>query len=455
MSGPTWPPPKTPGSPERPVPQMSDSGPAVYRQPPKKVSSDTRPKYVVHDQNRGGGGMATRYLAKRSTAGPMQHHHQKDPGFHPKSIDHYYQPPPQRLKEDQSLNPHMDRYQLMHQGRPEKPIGHHSIIDDEIDSLTCMLDDLDSYSQNSTQLYDNVPYNKHITGDRYKPSAQPGAPSQGRLFMGLPPHRQHQYRPTPPFPRDPLYFTQPDYADAQDSKPYPQPVTSSYTTASTTTRPRISVQDKTAHQTVPHGWYPSNPASQAQELHSERGYKGSAAGSGGRVTKCPTSNRGTETKKSGSCSVPSSACQPSKTTLERCSKCSKPIRDHILRFMGKAYHPCCFNCVVCGCCLDGVPFTLDATSQIHCLDDFHRKFAPCCSVCGQAIMPEPGQDAAVRIVALDRSFHVNCYVCEECGLRLSSEVKGRGCYPFDGHILCKGCSAQRIQDLSANISTDC
>ena len=39
-----------------------------------------------------------------------------------------------------------------HQGRPEKLIGHHSIIDDEIDSLTCMLDDLDSYSQNSTQV---------------------------------------------------------------------------------------------------------------------------------------------------------------------------------------------------------------------------------------------------------------------------------------------------------------
>uniref|UniRef100_A0A8C8MN10 Zyxin n=3 Tax=Oncorhynchus tshawytscha TaxID=74940 RepID=A0A8C8MN10_ONCTS len=575
MSGPTWPPPKAPDSPERPVPLISDSGPAVYRQQPKKVSSDTRPKYVVHVQNRGGGGMATRYMATSPTAGPMQHHHQEDPGFHPKSIDHYYQPPPHRLKEDQSLNPHMDRYQLMHQGPPEKPIGHHSIIDAEIDSLTCMLDDLDSYSQNSTQLYDNVPYNKHITGDHYKPSAQPGAPSQGRLFKGLPPHPQHQYRPTPPFPRDPLYFTQPDYADAQVSKPYPQPVPSSYTTASTTTRPRIRVQDKTAqpvtysqtgrqaeqgytppphhqhalwpspqNQTVPHGWYPSNPASQAQELHSERRYKGSAAGSGGRATQCPSSNRGTETKKSGSCSAPRSACQPSKqgtaalrpeeeldqltkkfvydmnhppakeyfgrcarcgdnvlgdvsgciameqvfhvecftcvtchaclmwkpfyaldkhsycescyiSTLERCSKCSKPIRDYILRFMGKAYHPRCFNCVVCGCCLDGVPFTLDATAQIHCLDDFHRKFGPCCSVCGQAIMPEPGQDAAVCIVALDRSFHVNCYGCEECGLRLSSEGEGRGCYPLDGHILCKDCSSRRIQGLSANISTDC
>lgn len=46
-------------------------------------------------------------------------------------------------------------------------------------------------------------------------------------------------------------------------------------------------------------------------------------------------------------------------------------------------------------------------------------------------------------------------VRQECGLLLSSEGEGRGCYPLDGHILCKGCSARRIQDLSAKISTDC
>lgn len=126
------------------------------------------------------------------------------------------------------------------------------------------------------------------------------------------------------------------------------------------------------------------------------------------------------------------------STLERCSKCSKPILDRILRAMGKAYHPRCFTCVVCNCCLDGVPFTVDATSQIHCIEDFHRydhisaplhkhfctfcdilffflpgrKYAPRCSVCGEPIMPEQGQEETVRIVALDRSFHVNCYVCE-------------------------------------------
>ncbi|XP_019713857.1 thyroid receptor-interacting protein 6 isoform X1 [Hippocampus comes] len=143
------------------------------------------------------------------------------------------------------------------------------------------------------------------------------------------------------------------------------------------------------------------------------------------------------------------------STLEQCSKCCKPILDRILRAMGKAYHPRCFTCVVCHGCLDGVPFTVDATSQIHCIDDFHRKYAPRCSVCGEPIMPDAGREETVRIVALDRSFHVNCYVCEECGLLLSSEGEGRGCYPLDGHILCKGCSARRIQDLSAKISTDC
>lgn len=30
-------------------------------------------------------------------------------------------------------------------------------------------------------------------------------------------------------------------------------------------------------------------------------------------------------------------------------------------------------------------------------------------------MPEPGQEETVRIVALDRSFHIGCYKCEVSG----------------------------------------
>jgi len=43
---------------------------------------------------------------------------------------------------------------------------------------------------------------------------------------------------------------------------------------------------------------------------------------------------------------------------------------------------------------------------------FCRKFAPRCCVCSLPMMPSPGEDEAIRIVVLDRSFHVNCFRCE-------------------------------------------
>lgn len=141
-------------------------------------------------------------------------------------------------------------------------------------------------------------------------------------------------------------------------------------------------------------------------------------------------------------------------TLEKCSVCRNPILDRILRATGKPYHPNCFTCVECGKSLDGIPFTVDAMNQIHCIDDFHKKFAPRCCVCELPIMPEEGEEETVRVVALDRSFHVRCYRCEDCGLMLSSEAVGRGCYPLDNHILCKTCNGHRIRQLTNVMTTD-
>lgn len=147
-------------------------------------------------------------------------------------------------------------------------------------------------------------------------------------------------------------------------------------------------------------------------------------------------------------------CEPCYiNTLETCNICSKPIMERILRATGKAYHPSCFTCVVCRRSLDGVPFTVDASNQIHCIEDFHKKFAPRCCVCSQPIMPAPGQEETVRIVALDRDFHVQCYRCEDCG-SLLSEGDNQGCYPLDGHVLCKNCNSNRIQALTAKATTD-
>ncbi|XP_019359017.1 PREDICTED: lipoma-preferred partner [Gavialis gangeticus] len=147
-------------------------------------------------------------------------------------------------------------------------------------------------------------------------------------------------------------------------------------------------------------------------------------------------------------------CEPCYiNTLEQCSVCAKPIMERILRATGKAYHPHCFTCVMCHRSLDGIPFTVDAGGNIHCIEDFHKKFAPRCSVCKEPIMPAPGQEETVRIVALDRDFHVHCYRCEDCG-GLLSEGDNQGCYPLDGHILCKTCNSARIQALTAKASTD-
>ncbi|XP_071373712.1 lipoma-preferred partner [Centroberyx affinis] len=147
-------------------------------------------------------------------------------------------------------------------------------------------------------------------------------------------------------------------------------------------------------------------------------------------------------------------CEPCYiNTLETCTICSKPIMERILRATGKAYHPHCFTCVVCQRSLDGIPFTVDAANHIHCIEDFHKKFAPRCCVCSEPIMPAPGQEETVRIVALDRDFHVQCYRCEDCG-SLLSEGDNQGCYPLDGHVLCKNCNTSRIQALTAKATTD-
>ncbi|KAL2090068.1 hypothetical protein ACEWY4_014756 [Coilia grayii] len=147
-------------------------------------------------------------------------------------------------------------------------------------------------------------------------------------------------------------------------------------------------------------------------------------------------------------------CEPCYiNTLETCNICSKPIMERILRATGKAYHPQCFTCVVCQRSLDGIPFTVDASNHIHCIEDFHKKFAPRCSVCAEPIMPAPGQEETVRIVALDRDFHVQCYRCEDCGTLLS-EGDNQGCYPLDGDVLCKNCNTSRIQALTAKATTD-
>ncbi|XP_044295551.1 zyxin isoform X2 [Varanus komodoensis] len=132
-------------------------------------------------------------------------------------------------------------------------------------------------------------------------------------------------------------------------------------------------------------------------------------------------------------------------TLEKCCVCKQTITDRMLRATGNSYHPQCFTCVVCHRPLEGASFIVDKGNQPHCVDDYHRKYAPRCSVCAEPIMPEPGKDETVRVVALEKNFHMKCYKCEDCGKPLSIEADDNGCFPLDGHVLCRKCHTMRVK----------
>uniref|UniRef100_A0A0N5AUS3 Lipoma-preferred partner n=1 Tax=Syphacia muris TaxID=451379 RepID=A0A0N5AUS3_9BILA len=135
-------------------------------------------------------------------------------------------------------------------------------------------------------------------------------------------------------------------------------------------------------------------------------------------------------------------------TLEKCAKCGEVITERLLRASGSAYHPKCFVCTVCKKSLDNVQYTLDSENKIHCIPCFQDLYAPRCAVCSKPIIPKEGETESVRIVAMDKSFHIDCYRCEDCHAQLSSKIEGQGCYPIDQHLYCKTCSGKRIIEMS-------
>jgi hypothetical protein len=80
---------------------------------------------------------------------------------------------------------------------------------------------------------------------------------------------------------------------------------------------------------------------------------------------------------------------------------------------------------------------------------FSRIFAPKCAACGEGITPVEGTSDTVRVVAMEKDFHVDCYVCEGCRMQLTDEPDKR-CYPLQDHLFCRNCHIKSLINMGCN-----
>ena len=106
--------------------------------------------------------------------------------------------------------------------------------------------------------------------------------------------------------------------------------------------------------------------------------------------------------------------------MTKCTQCRRPISGEYVQALGRAWHPACFRCAVCGKAFvdqhfsarDGKPY------HDHC---YEEAFSPRCAACDRPIRGE-------YVTALGKTWHPEHFVCTTCKKPFGKDafVKHRG-----------------------------
>ncbi|CAH1119668.1 unnamed protein product [Phaedon cochleariae] len=111
-----------------------------------------------------------------------------------------------------------------------------------------------------------------------------------------------------------------------------------------------------------------------------------------------------------------------------CGMCCRLIGDRfLLRIMDVSYHEHCVRCSACQNSLHHTCFVRDG--KLYCRLDYDRLFIKKCLGCSERVSPE---ELVMR--ASDNIFHLRCFVCVVCGIRLQ---KGDLYVIKQGQLFCR------------------
>lgn len=124
-----------------------------------------------------------------------------------------------------------------------------------------------------------------------------------------------------------------------------------------------------------------------------------------------------------------------------CFSCNEPIHGQVITAMGKLWHPEHFQCAHCSKTI-GTSVFYEKDNLPYCEQDYLRLFSPKCYSCRNPILDK-------MLTALDKSWHLNCFVCKICTkplndesfLEINNSAYCKGCYGNELAPKCKRCKS--------------